>query len=81
MKNAVADGKEKAEILCEAAGVSLGGIRNITFSSNEYGAVANSRSFKMADGIGAAEEAATEIQSGSVAVSASVTLVFAIAGQ
>ena len=81
MKNAVADGKEKAEILCEAAGVALGGIRNITFSSNEYGAIANSRSFKMADGIGAAEEAATEIQSGSVAVSASVTLVFVIAGQ
>ena len=79
MKNAVADGKEKAEILCEAAGAALGSIRNITFSSNEFGSISNSRSFKMADGAAAAEEAATEIQSGSVAVSASVTLVFSIA--
>ncbi len=79
MKDAVEDGRAKAQILCDAAGVALGKVKNISFSNNEYGAIFNSRSFKMADG--AVEEAAasTEIQSGSVSVSASVTMVFELA--
>lgn len=81
MKNAVEDGKAKAQILCEAAGVTLGSIRNISFTSNQYGDISNSRSFKMAGGAEFEESAATEIQSGSVAVSASVMLVFEINGQ
>ena len=76
MQQAVQDGREKAQVLCEAAGVSLGNIQNINFSSNEYGAVMNSRSFKMASGVTEDAAASTEIQSGSVSVSASVTLVF-----
>ena len=81
MKNAVADAREKAQILCEAAGVTLGGVQNISFSNNEYGAVMNSRSYKMAGGVMEDAAVSTEIQSGSVSVSASVTMVFEITGQ
>ena len=75
MKDALADGRSKAEILCEAAGVHLGKVRTISFQPAQYGAVSNSRSYKMAGGE-MDEAASTVIQSGSVSVSASVTLVY-----
>ena len=79
MKDAVEDGRKKAQILCEAAGASLGKIRTIDFISNSYGvSVMNSRSYKMADAGMGMDSPSTEIQSGSVAVSASVNLVFEI---
>ena len=75
MTEAVADSRKKAEILCAAAGVRLGKVQSISFTGNQYTALSNSRNYKMAES--AADGAAsTVIQSGSVSVSASVTIVY-----
>lgn len=78
LKNAVEDGRHKAEILSAAAGLRLGALISINNSEGQN-YVSNSRSYKAYGMEMAADEAAaTVIQSGSVSVSAAVTLVFAL---
>ncbi len=80
MQEAVRDAQSKAQILCGAAGVSLGSLQSIDFSGTGLGAASNSRVYKAA---GAMMDAAasTVIQSGSISVSASVTVVYAIGNE
>lgn len=72
LEKAVADGKEKAQVLAAAAGNTLGGIVKVA-SGESYGGPYASY---MGDYTGAGAEKATPILSGDVSVSATVTLTF-----
>lgn len=70
---AVADAREKAEVLTAASGLKLGGVENVEELANydTYGAAARDAAYSMKE-----EAAGTGIRSGSISVSASVSVEF-----